>query len=377
MTVAPVISMADMTGAPAKGRRQFPGVALLRSTHGLQRVMLLIGIVLVLIFVLTAIFANWLAPYGFATIFTPQAHPSADHLLGTSVNGFDVLSRIIYGARTAIEVILLAVALSLVIGVPLGVVSGFIGRWVDRVLVLIMDALYAFPSLLLAIVVSIMVSAGHSGAFSGIMSAAVSITVVFIPQYFRVTRNATVQAKVEPYVDAARVAGSNPGRIMFRHILPNISQSIPVLMTLNASEAILTLAGLGFLGFGIEPNSAAEWGYDLNKALPDVANGIWWTGIFPGLAIVLIVLGVTLIGESLNDVLNPLLRTRGGATTADEEEIAQVVEASAGLEDDQRTAESIFKSEAETRAGIGAGLDLLNLTPEGVAAESGVPGGKP
>jgi hypothetical protein len=114
---------------------------------------------------------------------------------------------------------------------------------------------------------------------------------------------------------------------MFRHVLPNVSQTIPVLTTLNAAESILTLAGLGFLGFGIEPSAAAEWGYDLNKATTsDVANGIWWTGVFPGLAIVLIVTGVTLIGESLNDVLNPLLRTRGGAaTTADEEELVQVV----------------------------------------------------
>jgi ABC-type dipeptide/oligopeptide/nickel transport system permease subunit len=194
-----------------------------------------------------------------------------------------------------------------------------------------MDALYALPSLLLAIVVSIMVSQGQSGAFSGMFSAAVSITVVFIPQYFRVTRNATMAAKVEPYVDAARVAGAAPGRIMFGHILPNVSQTIPVLMTLNASEAILTLAGLGFLGFGIEPNSAAEWGYDLNKARADLSAGYWWEAIFPGLAIVLIVAGVTLIGESLNDVLNPLLRTRGGATTADEEEVAQVVEANTGF----------------------------------------------
>jgi ABC-type dipeptide/oligopeptide/nickel transport system permease subunit len=144
-------------------------------------------------------------------------------------------------------------------------------------------------------------------------------------------RNATISAKTEPYVDAARVAGSKSGRIMFGHVLPNVSQTIPVLTTLNASESILTLAALGFLGFGIEPSSAAEWGYDLNKATTsDVANGIWWTGVFPGLAIVLVVTGVTLIGESLNDVLNPLLRTRGGATTADEEELVQVVMAEVG-----------------------------------------------
>jgi len=319
--------VADETPPPSR-RRGIPGAALLRSTHGVQRVMLLIGVVIVVAFLVLAAFAPFIAPYGFAEIFTPQLRPGVDgHLLGTTVGGFDVFSRIIYGARTAVEVILLAVALSIVVGVPLGLLSGFLGGVVDRVLVLVMDALYAFPSLLLAIVVSIMVAQGRSGAMAGILSAAVAITVIFIPQYFRVTRNATVQAKAEPYVDAARVAGANPGRIMFRHILPNISQSIPVLMTLNASESILTLAGLGFLGFGIEPNSAAEWGYDLNKAISDITNGIWWTGIYPGLAIVLIVLGVTLIGESLNDILNPLLRTRGGTTTADEEEVARVVEA--------------------------------------------------
>jgi len=323
----PVDAVDDTSATPGTGKkRQIPGLALLRSTHGIQRVMLLIGLVLVVFFVVLALFAQLIAPYKFSAIFTPQLPPSAMHWFGTTVGGFDVFSRVVYGARTAIEVILLAVALSIVIGVTLGVISGFIGTWLDRVLVLIMDALYSFPSLLLAIVVSIMVSAGRSGPFVGILSAAVSITVVFIPQYFRVTRNATMQAKVEPYVDAARVAGANPGRIMFGHILPNVSQSIPVLMTLNASEAILTLAGLGFLGFGIEPNSAAEWGYDLNKAAKsDLVNGIWWTAIFPGIAIVLIVLGVTLIGESLNDVLNPLLRTRGGTTTADEEEVAAVI----------------------------------------------------
>ncbi|MCL2471744.1 MAG: ABC transporter permease, partial [Propionibacteriaceae bacterium] len=307
-------------------------MALIRSTHGLQRGMLLVGIFIVAAFVLVAIFAPWLAPYGFHDTSDSQLPMSWAHPLGTTVGSFDVLSRIIYGARTAVEVILLAVAFSLIIGVPLGLVSGYIAGWLDRVLVLITDALYAFPSLLLAIVVSIMVSQGRSGALTGILSAAIAITVIFVPQYFRVTRNATMAAKVEPYVDAARVAGARPGRIMFGHVLPNVSQSIPILMTLNASEAILTLAGLGFLGFGIEPNSAAEWGYDLNKARSDITNGIWWTAVFPGLAIVLIVLGVTLIGESLNDVLNPLLRTRGGTTTADEQELAEVVQTSTGLD---------------------------------------------
>ncbi len=200
--------------------------------------------------------------------------------------------------------------LSLFVGVPLGLVSGYVGRWLDRVLVLFMDAMYAFPSLLLAIVVSIVVAGGQSSSFGGMMSAAIAITVIFVPQYFRVARNATIAVKQEPYVDAARVTGASTTRILFRHIFANVTQSLPVLITLNGAEAILTLAGLGFLGFGIEPTQAAEWGYDLNKALGDISNGVWWTAIFPGTAIVLVVLGMTLVGESLNEALNPLLRTR-------------------------------------------------------------------
>ncbi|MGZ8719653.1 MAG: ATP-binding cassette domain-containing protein, partial [Aeromicrobium sp.] len=304
-------------------------LSIIRSSHGLQRFMLLLGFILVAAFILIAIFAPWIAPYDFnadranGVVFGTQQAPSADHWFGTTVGGTDVLSRVIYGARTAVEVIVLAVVLSGVLGVPLGLLSGYLGGWLDRTLVLIMDALYAFPSLLLAIVVSIVLSGGNSGAVGGILAAAISITVVFIPQYFRVIRNATVAVKVEPYVDAARVVGVRTPRILFKHIFSNVTQSLPVIGTLNASEAILTLAGLGFLGFGIAPSAAAEWGYDLNKAMPDASSGIWWTGVFPGLAIVLIVLGATLIGESLNDILNPLLRTRGSETTsADEEEVA-------------------------------------------------------
>jgi ABC-type dipeptide/oligopeptide/nickel transport system permease subunit len=310
-------------------RRGLPGVALIRSTHGLQRGMLLTGLVVIAIFIVVAALAPIFAPFGFnadranGVVFGTQQAPSAAHWLGTTVGGQDVFSRVIFGARTALTVIVLAVAISLLVGVPLGVVSGYVGGKLDRVLVLITDALYAFPSLLLAIVVSIMITGGRSTPLGGILAAALSITVVFVPQYFRVVRNQTVSVKNEPFVDAARITGARPRRIMFKHVLPNVSQTIPVLATLNASEAILTLAGLGFLGFGIEPSSAAEWGYDLNKALADATNGIWWTGVYPGLAIVLVVAGVTLVGESLNDILNPMLRTRGsGTTTADEQEIA-------------------------------------------------------
>jgi peptide/nickel transport system permease protein len=216
---------------------------------------------------------------------------------------------VIFGAQTALEVIVLAVALSIVIGVPLGLLSGYFGGWFDRIAVLIADALFAFPSLLLAIVIVVAISGG-SGKWSGIFATAVSITVVYVPQYFRVVRNATVAAREEPYVEAARAIGAKPPAIMIRYIFGNVVQTVPVIATLNAGDAILTLAGLGFLGVGIEPTAAAEWGHDLNTAVQnDVSNGIWWSGVYPGIAIVLLVLGVTLVGESLNDVLNPLLRT--------------------------------------------------------------------
>ncbi|HXO86328.1 MAG TPA: ABC transporter permease [Gemmatimonadales bacterium] len=316
MTVA---AGADTLVVEQPKSRAFPGLGLLRSTHGLQRATLVLGLVLVAGFILVALFAPLLARYGFAQTsadgveFVRQQAPSAQHWFGTSVRGEDVYSRVIYGARTALMVIVLSLIISLLVGVVLGLVSGYRGGWLDRVLVLVMDALYAMPSLLLAIVVSIVLVAGQSGTLGGILSASVAIMAVFVPQYFRVVRNATLAVKVEPFVDAARVTGASTARILFRHILSNVTSSLPVIITLNGAEAILTLAGLGFLGFGIEPTKAAEWGYDLNKALSDISNGIWWTAVFPGTAIVLAVLGMTLVGESINEVLNPLLRTRRAA----------------------------------------------------------------
>lgn len=317
------MAMPDLVGGPTAvpppggaSRRGIPGLGLFRMTAGLQRATLVFGLGLIGLFVLVAVFAPLIAPYGFAqntadgVAFARDQAPSAQHWFGTSVRGEDVLSRSVFGARTALSVIALSLVLSIVVGVPLGLVSGYLGRWIDRVLVLFMDAMYAFPTLLLAIVVSIVVAGGNSSSFGGILSAAVAITAIFIPQYFRVIRNATVAVKQEPYVDAARVSGASTARILFRHILANVTQTLPVIVTLNGAEAILTLAGLGFLGFGIEPTQAAEWGYDLNKALADISNGVWWTSVFPGTAIVLVVLGMTLVGESLNETLNPLLRTR-------------------------------------------------------------------
>lgn len=317
------MSSIAIAGPPVRRKRRLvdrlPIVHQVRQSVGLQRGMLITGLVITGVFVLTAILAPWLAPYKYNQLrengvaFGAQQPPSAEHLLGTTVGGFDVLSRVIWGAQTAILVIIVAVTLSIFVGVFLGLVSGYLGGWLDRVLVVVCDAVYAFPSLLLAIVMSIVISGGRSNLIGGIFAAAISITVVFIPQYFRVIRAETVRIKAEAYVESARVLGASNSRIMFRHVLRNATRTLPLIFTLNASEAILTLAGLGFLGFGIEPTSAAEWGYDLFKSVSDVTSGIWWTSVFPGLAIVISVLGVTLVGESLNDLADPRLRGRRAA----------------------------------------------------------------
>lgn len=306
---------------------RLPVIHQLRQSVGLQRGMLVAGLVMTGVFLLVALFAPLIAPYGYDQLkgpdgnFGAQQPPSAAHLLGTTVGGYDVLSRVIWGSRTAVLVIVVAVALSVVIGVLLGLVSGYLGGWVDRVLVVIADAIYAFPTLLLAIVAAIAISGGQSGLWPGVLAAAISITVVFVPQYFRVVRSEVLRVKAEAFVESAQVIGASTTRIMFRHVLRNATRTLPLIVTLNAAEAISTLAALGFLGFGIEPTAAAEWGFDLNKSISDVAAGIWWTAIPPGLAIVTVVLGITLIGESLNDLADPRLRARRragrGKTPAD------------------------------------------------------------
>lgn len=314
---------------------RIPLIRELRQSVGWQRGMLLAGLVIIVVFILTAVFAPLIAPFGFSQLgdengpFGSQLPPGGKHILGTTTGaGYDVFSRVIWGSRTALLVVIIAVVLSIFVGVFLGLVSGYLGGVVDRILVVAADAVYAFPSLLLAIVMSIVISAGQSNLWGGLMAAAISITVVFIPQYFRVIRSEVVRVKSEAFVESAKVIGASNIRVMYRHVLRNSTRTLPLIFTLNASEAILTLAGLGFLGFGIEPTSAAEWGFDLNKSISDVAAGIWWTSIFPGVAIVLVVLGVTLVGESLNDLADPRLRTRhrAEASTASDQESADDID---------------------------------------------------
>ena len=288
--------------------------APLHEAKGVPKWIVWAGIVITLFFVILAVAAPLISPYDFNDYrdtsgerFGKQQAPSSEHLFGTTVQQTDVMARVIYGARTALTVVLLALVLSLLVGVPLGLVSGYSGGRLDRVLVLVMDALFAFPPLLLAIVIAFLLSQSIG---RGVMSAAISITAVYVPQYFRVVRNHVISVREEPYVEAARALGAKRRTIITRYVLFNVVQNVPIIATLNAADAILTLAGLGFLGYGIQPTDAAEWGYDIQRAIADAGSGIWWTGLYPGLAIVLLVTGLTLLGEGLNDVINPVLRRR-------------------------------------------------------------------
>lgn len=292
-------------------RRMF---APIREARGMPKWILGVGLAITLLFIVLAVFAPLIAPYDFdqyrtadGVRFVKHQEPSAEHLFGTNVQSTDVLSRVIYGSRTALSVVIMAVVFSLTVGLILGLISGYYGGFLDRVLVLIMDALFAFPYLLLAIVIAFLLSRSIG---RGVASAAIAISVVYVPQYFRVVRNHVISVREEPYVEAARALGAKPRTVIGRYVLFNVIQSVPVIATLNAADAILTLAGLGFLGYGIQPTQAAEWGYDIQRAIADAGAGIWWTGLWPGMAIVLLVTGLTLLGEGLNDVINPVLRRR-------------------------------------------------------------------
>ena len=280
----------------------------------LSRAMLWSGAAITAFFIVLALFASVISPYNFnqyrsGNVRFPQlAHPSHKHLFGTTVQSSDVMARVIYGAQTELKVVVIALAMALAVGVPLGLISGYFGGILDRGLVLIMDALFAFPYLLIAIVIAFLLA--NSSIGSGVLTAAIAITVAYVPLYFRVVRNHVISVREEPYVDAARALGARPRTVIRKYVFFNVVQNVPPIATLNAADAILLLAALGFLGYGIQPSQGAEWGYDINRAVSDATSGIWWTGLFPGLAIVLLVTGLTLLGEGLNETINPVLRRR-------------------------------------------------------------------
>jgi len=277
---------------------------LRRPTLSMQ--LMWVGLVITLLFVLVALFAPLMQSWGWLrdpmeTLTNPvHQPPSAEYWFGTSRQGYDVFSRTLFGARVALQVVVLATMMSVFIGVPLGMVSGYLGGKLDRALLFFMDTVYTLPGLLLSVTLAFIVG-------RGVLNAAIALSIAYIPQYYRVVRNHTVSVKTELFVEAAQAMGASPWRVMSRYLFANVIQSVPVLFTLNAADAVLVLGGLGFLGLGL-PDQTPEWGLDLRQALDALPTGIWWTALFPGLALTLLVVGLSLVGEGLNEFINPLLR---------------------------------------------------------------------
>ncbi len=269
----------------------------------LSRQMMRIGVLISILFVAIALFAPIFQAIGWLQNPTefldnpPHVAPNAAHWFGTTSLGYDVFSRTIYGTQAAIQVVILATALSLIVGVPLGMVSGYRGGVVDRLLLFLMDTIYTLPGLLLSVTLAFVVG-------RGVFNAAIALSIAYIPQYYRVVRNQTVSVKTELFVEAAQAMGASTWRVLSKYLFLNVIQSVPVLFTLNAADAILTLGGLGFLGLGL-PDEVPEWGHDLRQALDGLSTGgIWWTALFPGLAMTFMVVGLSLFGEGLNEFLD-------------------------------------------------------------------------
>jgi peptide/nickel transport system permease protein len=260
------------------------------------------GVVIVLVYLLIALLTPLFTHLGLlpdvnAGLDNPiYAPPSVQHWCGTDRLGRDVCSRTLAGSGVALQVVAVALVSALVIGVPLGMVSGYLGGWLDRVLVLLMDTLYTLPVLLLSVVLAFLLG-------KGLPNAAAALCVVYVPQYFRVVRNQTAQVKAELFVEAARSLGAGPIWILRRYLFRNVITSVPVLLTLNAADAVLVLGGLGFLGLGL-PETVPEWGSDLQQALSALPTGIWWTALYPGVAMFVLVLGLSFLGEGLESWLS-------------------------------------------------------------------------
>jgi peptide/nickel transport system permease protein len=272
----------------------------------LSQTLMWAGIAITLVFILAALLAPILQSWAWlqdptVTLTNPiHQPPSAAHWFGTSRQGYDVFARTVFGARAAWQVVLLATLMSVSVGVPLGMVSGYLGGKLDRALLFVMDTIYTLPGLLLSVTLAFVVG-------RGVVNAAVALSIAYVPQYYRVVRNHTVSVKTELFIEAAQAMGASTWAVLSRYLFLNVVQSVPVLFTLNAADAVLILGGLGFLGLGL-PEQAPEWGYSLRQALDALPTGIWWTALFPGLALTLMVTGLSLIGEGLNELINPLLR---------------------------------------------------------------------
>jgi peptide/nickel transport system permease protein len=262
-----------------------------------------IGAVIAVGWIVVAVFAPLIAPHDpLAQIFPPSRSPSGAHLFGTDELGRDVLSRVIYGSRVSVPIALLLVSLAAVIGGFVGGLAGYFRGLVDGFAMRIVDLVFAFPPIILAMVVAAVLG-------RGLGNAALAIVVVAWPSYARVVRGLVLSVGDTEYVESTRLLGSSARRTLFRDVLPNVAGPVLVLATLDLANAILLLSGLSFLGLGAQPPDA-EWG-------SMVAEGAqyfqwWWIGTFPGLAIFTAVLAFNFLGDSLRDLFDPQTSSGGG-----------------------------------------------------------------
>ena len=266
-----------------------------------KQTVLKVGLIIVFVFILVTILSqfDWFTPYH-PTKYrgAPRLQgPSPKHWMGTDQLLRDVFSRVISGGKASLIVAFGAVALSMSIGSILGWISGFSGGFLDRVLSLTMDAIYSFPSMILAIVLVAMFGTGI-----GPMIWAVGF--VYIPTYFRVTRAQVLQVRETTYIEAVRAIGASNTRIILQHVAPNTVNAIMAVSSFNLADAILTVAALSFLGFGLPP-PAPDWGFDIQNGQKYLQSGSWWLITFPGLMIIALSLGFGLIGEEISDLVNP------------------------------------------------------------------------
>ncbi len=264
-------------------------------------ILVISGLAIIIGLALIAALAPILTPYDpTAEVAKPYIPPFTDpkHPLGTNFLGQDVWARLVYGARNSLTVALLAVLIAALIGIPLGLISGYIGGVVDRILTFLMDSMYAFPGIILAMIISFVLG-------PGLINVALSLAVIYIPTYFRVVRGTTLSVKEQLYVEAAKAAGAPIMTTLRYYVAPNVVPvAIPVL-ALNFADAIITEAGLSFLGVGLPPTEP-DWGIDLSISRGDILHKVWWTTFFPGLMIFIATLGFLLLSEGLSEMLKEI-----------------------------------------------------------------------
>jgi len=269
---------------------------------GTGGMMVVIGTVIVIVLVAMTILSPVITPHSpiQLSVGPADAAPSMSFPMGTNRLGQDIFSRMIAGGSTMMEVAGLAVAICFLIGVPLGLVAGYSKIVIDGPLSLLMDSLYAFPGLVLAIAIAAVLG-------RGVVNLAIAIAVVYIPTYFRVVRSQVLTMKELPFVEAVKVEGGGTLNVLFRQIFPNVLASVAVIASINVADAVITEAGLTYIGLGVNA-ALPDWGFDIYYGYQSLLAGAWWTVLFPGLMVILLAGGFTFIGEGLSEVLNPRLR---------------------------------------------------------------------